>query len=164
MPFPFHFLLVFSQVKCNRTGIGPEAFAYISNDGNFTSGDPITDAQLAYYKKHGYYITTSYYVLRPEVLESNFIAWRVTGDEKYYKRAQDVVESFNKYLKVDEGYAGLYDVNDVNSDKYDDMESFWFAEVLKYLFLTFDDPNNINIDECKSPLFFFPAQVLKLGS
>ena len=32
------------------------------------------------------------------------------------------------------------------------MESFWFAEVLKYLYLTFDDPNHINLDNCAYPL------------
>jgi len=26
------------------------------------------------------------------------------------------------------------------------MQSFWFAEVLKYLYLTFDDPNHISLD------------------
>jgi len=31
--------------------------------------------------------------------------------------------------------------------KIDDTESFWFAEVLKYLYLTFDDPSHISLDE-----------------
>lgn len=54
----------------------------------------------------------------------------------------------------------------MRSTKINDMESFWFAEVLKYLYvffdfsrglefflcdsyLTFDDPNNISLDHCK---------------
>ncbi|KAF8155649.1 glycoside hydrolase family 47 protein [Crassisporium funariophilum] len=131
----------------DATGIGPEAFAFISSDGNFTGGSPPSAAQLAFYKKNGYYITSSDYILRPEVLESNFYAYRVTGDTKYLDRAASAVASFNKFLQTPTGYAGLNDVNNVNGDKIDDTESFWFAEVLKYLYLTFDDPSHISLDD-----------------
>ncbi|KAF9568668.1 glycoside hydrolase family 47 protein [Agrocybe pediades] len=130
------------------TGIGPEAFAYISSDGNFTGpGNIISPDQLAFYEKHGFYITASDYILRPEVLESNFYAFRVTGDPKYLNRAASAVNSFNKFLKTPTGFAGLNDVNDVQTSLIDDTESFWFAEVLKYLYLTFDDPNHISLDK-----------------
>ena len=113
-----------------RTGIGPEGFAYISSDGAFAGS---SSADQFFYLQHGFYITSSYYILRPEVLESNFYAWRVTGDEKYLARAQAAIESFKKHLRVDGGgYAGLYDVMD-SSRKVDDTESFWYAELLKYL-------------------------------
>ncbi|KDR80123.1 hypothetical protein GALMADRAFT_223020 [Galerina marginata CBS 339.88] len=131
----------------DATGIGPEAFAFISSDGNFTGDGAPSAAQLAFYQKNGYYITASDYILRPEVLESNFYAFRVTGDSKYLDRAASAVASFNKFLKTPTGFAGLNDVNDANTTKIDDTESFWFAEVLKYLYLTFDDPNHINIDK-----------------
>ena len=105
----------------------------MSADGNFTGdGDPSED-QLAFYRKHGYYITAADYVQRPEVLESNFYAWRVTGDQVYLQRARSAVESFNKYLSTATGYAGIYDVNNCTTPKIDETESFWFAEVLKYL-------------------------------
>lgn len=94
-------------------------------------------SQSAFYQEHGFYITAADYVLRPEVLESNFYAWRVTGDTKYVDRAIAAVQSFEKNLKVPgqgiTGYAGRMDVNDINSDRIDDTASFWFAEVLKYL-------------------------------
>jgi hypothetical protein len=35
-----------------------------------------------------------------------------------------------------------------DTNKFDNTESFWFAEVLKYLYLTFDDPSHISLDEC----------------
>ncbi|KAJ3510034.1 hypothetical protein NLJ89_g4901 [Agrocybe chaxingu] len=129
------------------TKIGPERFAYIAADGNFTGGNPPSAAQLAFYQNTGYYITSAPYILRPEVLESNFYAYRVTGDAKYLERAASAVESFNKYLQTPTGYAGLANVDDVDSNKIDDTESFWFAEVLKYLYLTFDDPKHISLDE-----------------
>ena len=150
------------------TGIGPEAFAYISSDGNFTGGDPITPEQLAFYNKHGYYITSSDYIQRPEVLESNFYAFRATGDTKYLDRAASAVRSFNTFLKTPGGFACLNDVNNVTAPLLDAGESFWYAEVLKYLYvvslcsrsgifltwlcanryLTFDDPNHISLDKC----------------
>jgi mannosyl-oligosaccharide alpha-1,2-mannosidase len=119
-----------------RTGIGPEAFAYVSQDGSFTgdsSASPSVD-QLAFNKAHGFYITASQYILRPEVLESNFYAWRVTGEVKYLDRAAMSVKNFKNYLNTANGaWAGITDVNAKNSARIDNMESFWFAEVLKYL-------------------------------
>ncbi|KAF9030323.1 glycoside hydrolase family 47 protein [Hymenopellis radicata] len=129
------------------TGIGPEAFAYSSTEGNFTGLDTPSADQLAFFEEHGFYITSEYYILRPEVLESNFYAWRITGDTKYLDRAASAVESFQKYLPANAGYDGIWDVNVENADRIDDMESFWFAEVLKYLYLTFDDPANMSLDE-----------------
>ncbi|KAF8068875.1 glycoside hydrolase family 47 protein [Lyophyllum atratum] len=129
------------------TGIGPEAFAFTSADGNFTGGSPLTASQIAFNDKNGFYVTSSAYILRPEVLESNFYAYRATGDSKYLDRAASAIDSFNKFLRTPTGFAGLNDVNNANTSKIDDTESFWFAEVLKYLYLTFDDPKHISLDE-----------------
>ena len=71
------------------------------------------------------------------MLESNFYAWRATGNTKYLDNAASAIESFQKYLPATVAYAGINDVNNVNSTKVDDMESFWFAEVLKYLYVFF---------------------------
>ena len=138
------------------TGIGPESFGYFSSDGNYTGSTP-SASQIAFYKKHGFFITTSYYYMRPEVLESNFYAWRYTGDVKYYHRAISAYQSFQKYLKTPniDAFAPINDVNAADGGGFiNDMESFWFAEVLKYLYLTFDDPNHISLDKCTCfPLF-----------
>ncbi|KAJ7913539.1 glycoside hydrolase [Mycena leptocephala] len=130
------------------TGIGPEEFAFISSDGNFT-GDTITADQIAFYNKHGFYITASDYIQRPEVLESNFISWRLTGDTKYLDRAAAAIASFNKFLPPPDGvaFASLKDVNNPAGGFMDMTESFWFAEVLKYLYLTFDDPEHISLKD-----------------
>ena len=90
--------------------------------------------------------------MRPEVLESNFYAWRYTGDTKYYDRAISAYQSFQKYLKTPniDAFAPINNVNAADGGGFiNDMESFWFAEVLKYLYLTFDDPDHISLDECK---------------
>jgi mannosyl-oligosaccharide alpha-1,2-mannosidase len=88
---------------------------------------------MAFYQEHGYYIIAPEFVLRPEVLESNFYAFRVTGNPVYLERARRSIASFNTYLSTETGFAGIYDVDDSRTRKMDKMESFWFAEVLKYL-------------------------------
>ncbi|KAI9438671.1 glycoside hydrolase family 47 protein [Lactarius indigo] len=130
----------------DATGIGPEAFAYVTKDTEIANG--VTPEQVLFYGQHGYYITSSDYIQRPEVLESNFYAWRVTGDRKYIDRARSAVKNFNKYLKVSTGgFAGIDDVNDQHTTKIDRTQSFWFAEVLKYLYLTFDEPSHISLND-----------------
>ncbi|KAF7314674.1 alpha-1,2-Mannosidase [Mycena kentingensis (nom. inval.)] len=131
------------------TGIGPEGFAFMGTDGNFTGGSAPTAAQLSFFNQHGYYITSSAYIQRPEVLESNFHAWRVTGDTKYLDRAKGAIASFNRFLVPTNqvGFTSLSNVNSANGGFIDVTESFWFAEVLKYLYLTFDDPAHISLDD-----------------
>lgn len=116
----------------SRTGLGPEGFGFKSSSGSY-SGATITAAQNDFYEKKGFYIRSDGYYLRPEVLESNFHAWRVTGDPKYYNNAVKAKEAIQKYLPVNDAYTGINGVNVLNSSKNDHMESFWFAEVLKYL-------------------------------
>jgi len=136
----------FNTYYGTATGIGPETFAYISSDGNYT-GSNITAQEVAFYDEHGYYVTDPGYYQRPEVLESNFYAWRATGDTKYLDNAVEALNAFQKYLPSTVGWACLNNVTDVHGSQYNDQEAYFFAEVLKYLYLTFDDPSNISIDE-----------------
>ena len=110
----------------------------MSPDGNFTGGDPPTVSDLEFYNEHGFYVFNggSDYILRPEVLESNFYAWRVTGDEKYFQRALDAANSLNEFCKVNSAFAGINDVTVTNSSFIDDTESFFYAEVMKYLYVS----------------------------
>lgn len=56
------------------TGIGPEEFSW---DPNSVPAD-----QEDFFKQAGFYITAANYVLRPEVIESFYYAYRITGDQK----------------------------------------------------------------------------------
>ncbi|KIK68490.1 glycoside hydrolase family 47 protein [Collybiopsis luxurians FD-317 M1] len=130
------------------TGIGPEVFFFLANDEFNGNGQPSTQAQQQFYNEHGFWITASDYILRPEVLESNFYAFRTTGDTKYLDRAASAVVSLKKYLpQKSGGFAGLNDVDNPKGGFIDDQESFWFAEVLKYLYLTFDNPEHISLND-----------------
>ncbi|KAF8592557.1 glycoside hydrolase family 47 protein [Ramaria rubella] len=151
----------FNTYASTVTKIGPEVFGFISkinghppngmDDGSFTK-DPITPANIAFNNKHGFYIFNggSDYILRPEVLESNFYAWRVTGDTKYLDNAQSTIDSYLKFLVVPGGKGGVSGLLDMNNatvppeNHVDETESFMFAE---WIYLTFDDPEHISLDE-----------------
>ncbi|CAE6430564.1 unnamed protein product [Rhizoctonia solani] len=127
------------------TGIGPEVFAYMGPDGNYTGVSP-SASDLEFYRKNGFYVYNNYayYDLRPE---SNFYAWRATGDTKYFNRAVSGLESIKKYCTPGVGVAGIDDVRSANSTYIDHTESFFFAEVIKYIYLTFDEPNKFSLDK-----------------
>jgi mannosyl-oligosaccharide alpha-1,2-mannosidase len=57
------------------TGIGPNGFSWDSSS--------VPRNQTKFYKRAGFFITDSYYVLRPEVIESFYYAYRATGDKAY---------------------------------------------------------------------------------
>ena len=46
-------------------------------------------------------------MLRPEVLESIFYMFRFTGDPMYQQWAWQIFQAFEKYSKLDSGYAGI---------------------------------------------------------
>jgi mannosyl-oligosaccharide alpha-1,2-mannosidase len=110
------------------TGIGPEIFGW---DAANVPAD-----QAAFYNSTGFYIVNGNYVLRPEVIESYYYAYRATGDTKYQDWAWDAFLAINATCRAGSGYSGLNDVNVAGGGGFDDFqESFWFAEVLKYAYL-----------------------------
>ncbi|KAG5973379.1 hypothetical protein E4U55_000587 [Claviceps digitariae] len=81
---------------------------------------------------------------RPETVESLFYMWRITGDVKYREWGWDMFKSFVNYTAVaDEGgFTSLSNANTIPPATRDNMESFWLAETLKYLYLLFS-PNDL---------------------
>ncbi|KPI35942.1 Endoplasmic reticulum mannosyl-oligosaccharide 1,2-alpha-mannosidase [Cyphellophora attinorum] len=67
------------------------------------------------------------YILRPEAIESVFYLYRITGDSKLQDVASVLVEG--------------------KPAQEDSMESFWFAETLKYFYLIFSPPDTISLDD-----------------
>nr|POF13810.1 mannosyl-oligosaccharide 1,2-alpha-mannosidase [Quercus suber] len=80
---------------------------------------------------------------RPETVESLFMMWRITRDPIYREWGWKIFKAFQKHsmLLDGEGYTSLQDVTRVPSPRRDNMESFWLAETLKYLYLLFS-PND----------------------
>ncbi|KAF5257946.1 hypothetical protein FOXYS1_11509 [Fusarium oxysporum] len=92
-------------------------------------------------------VRNSEYRLRPEAIESVFYMWRITGDDVWRTAAWRMWEAIVKQTETQEAFATISDVNKKGSDKRDNMETFWMSETIKYFYLTFDDPNVINLDE-----------------
>ncbi|KIW02999.1 uncharacterized protein PV09_05657 [Verruconis gallopava] len=103
-------------------------------------------AQAQFYAKSGFYITTDSYDLRPEVLESYYYAYRITGDTKYQDWAWDAFVAINSTARVGSGFSSFKGVNGAQIQYGDFQESFLFAEVLKYAYLIFaeDGPWQVN--------------------
>lgn len=118
------------------TGIGPEIFRWVENSTN-TSDNPQPPAEdAAFYAKAGFYITNGQYILRPEVIESFYYAFRATGDQIYRDWAWNAFVAIRDNCKVGSGFAELNDVNEEHGSGYNDFQdSFLFAEVLKYSYL-----------------------------
>lgn len=87
----------------------------------------------------------SAYMLRPETVESICVMWKFTGLEKWRRFAWDIFTAINKYARRSEGFSWVADVDDPDDTEIvGPQESFFFAETLKYLYLTFADSSLIS--------------------
>ncbi|KAK4554534.1 hypothetical protein LTR86_008388 [Recurvomyces mirabilis] len=81
-------------------------------------------------------ITGAEFKLRPEVIESWYYAYRATKNPKYREWAWSAYQAIDRVCKTGSGFSAISDVNAPNGGKkLDQMESFVFAEVFKYLWL-----------------------------
>ncbi|TIB62324.1 hypothetical protein E3P77_03851 [Wallemia ichthyophaga] len=87
------------------------------------------------------------YILRPETVESIFIAFRLSGNNKYREWGWSIFESIEKHAKINSGgYASIMNVNKVPVDHEDKMETFLLSETFKYLYLLFEDNSVAPLD------------------
>jgi len=85
------------------------------------------------------------YVLRPEIIESAYYLLNFTNDHKYLEMGKRIFYDIKEHCKVEKGYAALKNV--ITKEKDNQMESFFLAETLKYLYLLFSPESKINFDE-----------------
>jgi mannosyl-oligosaccharide alpha-1,2-mannosidase len=121
-----------------RTKLGPESFSFHQNaEAMSTSGN------------------APYYILRPEVVESYFTLYRLTGDPKYRDWGWDAALAIEKYCKAKgdngspgkgRGYSGITNVNNPRPVQDDVQQTFFLAETLKYLYLLFSSPDLIDLN------------------
>jgi hypothetical protein len=91
-------------------------------------------------------VTSPYYILRPENIESAFYLYRKTKNPEYLEMGRTFFESIKRYCRIDDGYASLKNV--MSKEKMDSMESFYLAETLKYLYLIFAPEETLDMDKC----------------
>lgn len=84
---------------------------------------------------------------RPEVIESYFVLWRLTHDNRYREYAWKATQALYRHCRTGNGYSGIYNVMTNPADKDNTQQSFFLAETLKYLYLIFSNDNLIPLDE-----------------
>ncbi|KAI1453764.1 glycoside hydrolase family 47 protein [Annulohypoxylon moriforme] len=87
------------------------------------------------------------YILRPEAIESVWYMYRITGDTTWQDKGWKMFNAIVGQTRTESGNSAIENVLLPNSDKTDEMESFWLAETLKYFYLLYSDPNLISLDE-----------------
>ncbi|KAF8155035.1 glycoside hydrolase [Mycena galopus ATCC 62051] len=88
------------------------------------------------------------YILRPETVESLFIAWRLTGHPKFREYGWEIFQAIETHCRVPSGgYASVLNVEEVPVTWEDKMETFLMSETLKYLFLLFSDDTVLPLDQ-----------------
>jgi mannosidase alpha-like ER degradation enhancer 2 len=90
-------------------------------------------------------IVSDGYALRPEAIESAYYLYRFTNDPRYLEMGRAYLESLEKYCRTDVAYAALSNVT--MKTKSDEMESFFLAETLKYLYLLFAPAETVDLNK-----------------
>jgi mannosidase alpha-like ER degradation enhancer 2 len=85
------------------------------------------------------------YPLRPEIMESAYYLYHYTKDPRYQEMGRTIFDSLVKYCRTDAGFAALKDVQ--TKEQKDNMESFFFAETLKYSYLLFAPEKTLDFNK-----------------
>lgn len=112
------------------TKLGPEAFW-------FNSGREAVATQLS----------ESYYILRPEVVESYMYLWRQTHNPIYREWGWEVVMALEKYCRTEGGFSGIQDVYSSLPNHDNKQQTFFLAETLKYLYLLFSEDDMLSLED-----------------
>jgi hypothetical protein len=84
--------------------------------------------------------------LRPELVESLFVLYRVTRDERWRESAWRIFQKWVEHCRVERGgFSGLSDVDSPLSLD-DEQPSYFLAESLKYMYLIFSDTDEVGLD------------------
>lgn len=100
------------------------------------------------------------YDLNPEIIESAYYLLNITGKEKYHKMVEQYWNDIKKHCRTDVAFSSVNDVRTM--EKKDYMPTFFFAETLKYLYLTFN--NETGNFKFKDYIFNTEAHQFKISS
>lgn len=89
-------------------------------------------------------VLNPYFQLNPEVLESAYYLWHLTDDSTYYHRNVNYFNDLKTCCQTPVAYAHLNDIT--TKEKDDKLATFFIAETLKYLYLTFSDTTTVSLD------------------
>ncbi|MDB6102525.1 MAG: glycoside hydrolase family 47 protein [Gammaproteobacteria bacterium] len=89
-------------------------------------------------------VTEASYGLGPEIIESTYYLYHLTGDPQYRLMGRGMWRDFKKYCRAKNGYASLKSV--ITKEQDDDMGTYLFAETFKYFYLLFSPPDTLDFD------------------
>ncbi|KAE8294278.1 ER degradation-enhancing alpha-mannosidase-like protein 3 [Larimichthys crocea] len=98
--------------------------------------------------------------LRPEFAESTYFLYKATGDPYYLEAGRTILDNLNRFARVPCGFAAMKDVRTGSHE--DRMDSFFLAEMFKYLFLLFADNEDLPFD-VEDYVFTTEAHLLPLS-
>ncbi|CAD6893830.1 unnamed protein product [Tilletia controversa] len=131
--------------NATASGIGPEGWTFKLQDGT-TNGQPYEYTSFS--QRTGFYITSPSYNLRPEMVESLFYAWRLTGEPIWLDYIWDAFNAVRAHCTSPIGAAAAIDsVSKKRPALVDNLQSFYFAELMKYFGLAFSDPSVGSLDK-----------------
>jgi hypothetical protein len=78
-------------------------------------------------------------------MESAYYLYYFTHDPKYRAMGMTYFNSIVKYCRTPSAFAALTSVQ--SKAQRDDMESYFFAETMKYLYLLLGDPGRIDLTQ-----------------
>ncbi|KAG0668630.1 alpha mannosidase-like protein [Maudiozyma exigua] len=87
-------------------------------------------------------IPLEWYPLRPEFIESTYFLYRATKDPFYLNIGVRILRDLEERFMGPCGFAGIQNL--YTGEVQDRMESFVLSETLKYLYLLFDEDNEIH--------------------
>ncbi|CAB1324272.1 unnamed protein product [Coregonus sp. 'balchen'] len=98
--------------------------------------------------------------LRPEFAESTYFLYKATKDPYYLEVGRTVLDNLNRFARVPCGFAAMKDVRTGSHE--DRMDSFFLAEMFKYLFLLFAEEEELpfNVEDY---IFTTEAHLLPLS-
>lgn len=136
----------FEPYRQTAVNIGPESFrwtdAALPVDDEFNLPAPAGEAD--FYETAGFWASSPQYILRPETMESLYMAYRVTGDKKWQDLVWKGYSAIVEATRTGSAFAELADVTAPAGGEFDDMmESFFLAETLKYVWLTFAEESDV---------------------
>ncbi|OBA24381.1 hypothetical protein METBIDRAFT_37487 [Metschnikowia bicuspidata var. bicuspidata NRRL YB-4993] len=84
-------------------------------------------------------VPLEWYPLRPEFIESTYYLYRATKEPMYLQIGLRMLDLFETRFKAECGFSGYQDIR--TGSRQDRMETFVLGELLKYLYLLFDEAN-----------------------
>ncbi|CCD24304.1 putative mannosidase MNL2 NDAI_0C06450 [Naumovozyma dairenensis CBS 421] len=89
-------------------------------------------------------------VLNPDLIESIFYMYRITGDAEWREMGHDLFETVLKVLKeTNVGAKGLWHISELKGDDSDEptVPNHWISKTLKYFHLLFGSADKYSLDD-----------------